>query len=63
MEFENSYKRLRTYLPDRFDVADLDLAEVNGVMVAIDKSKFCATDIKRIKYVVDFKKEKENMEG
>ena len=63
MEFENSYKRLRTYLPDRFDVADLDLTEVNGVFVSIDKNTSCASHIKRIKYVVDFKKEKENMEG
>lgn len=63
MEFENSYKRLRTYLPDRFDVADLDVAEVNGVVVSIDKNTSCAAAIKRIKYVVDFNKEKEKMEG
>jgi metallophosphoesterase (TIGR00282 family) len=63
MEFENSYKRLRTYLPDRFDVADLDLIEANGVFVSIDKNTSCASQIKRIKYVVDFKKEKEKMEG
>ena len=63
MEFENSYKRLRTYLPERFDVADSDVAEVNGVIASIDKNTSCAVAIKRIKYEIDFKKDKENMEG
>lgn len=63
MEFENSYKRLRTYLPDRFDVAELDVAEVNGVSISFDKETSRAVSIKRIKYVVDFDKEKAKMEG
>lgn len=63
MEFENSYKRLRTYLPDRFDVAELDVAEVNGVVISFDTEASCAVAIKRIKYVVDFNKEKAKMEG
>lgn len=62
MEFENSYRRFRTYLPDRFDVADLDDAEVNGVVVSIDTQTSSAVSIKRIKYLVNLK-ENEKMEG
>jgi metallophosphoesterase (TIGR00282 family) len=63
MEFNNSYKRLRTYLPDRFDVADTGVAEVNGVIVTVDVDASCATSIKRIKYVTDFNKENKMTEG
>lgn len=62
MEFEHSYRRLRTYMPDRFDVADLDETEVNGVLASFDSETFHAVAIKRIKYLVNFK-EKKKMEG
>ncbi|MDD3419562.1 MAG: TIGR00282 family metallophosphoesterase [Candidatus Gastranaerophilales bacterium] len=63
MEFDNSYKRLRTYLPDRFDVADTGVAEANGVLVTIDTETAKSVAIKRIKHVVDFNKENKKMEG
>jgi len=63
MEYENSYKRLRTYMPERFDVAELDETEANGVIVSVDTQTSCAVSIKRIKYLVDLNKENKKMEG
>lgn len=58
MEFDNSYRRFRTYLPDRFDVADLDDVEANGVVVSVDTQSSLAVSIKRIKYSVNLKENK-----
>lgn len=63
MDIESSLKRLTTCLPERFDVAPMDVAEVNGVVVKVDTATGKAVDIKRIKYVTEFKKEKEVTEG
>lgn len=57
MEFENSYQRFRTYLPERYEVAISDDAEINGVVVSIDTQTSSAVAIKRIKYLVNLKVE------
>ena len=46
MEFSTSLKRLSTGLPERYEVAQSNTSQINGVEVIIDKSK--ATHIKRI---------------
>lgn len=51
MEFSTSLKRLTTSLPERYEVAQGNLMQVNGVEVLIDKTK--ATQIKRINFVVN----------
>jgi len=51
MEFSTSLKRLTTSLPERYEVAQGSLSQINGVEVLIDKTK--ATHIKRINFVVD----------
>jgi len=51
MEFSTSLKRLFTSLPERYEVAQGKLTQINGVEVLIDKTK--ATQIKRIDFIVD----------
>lgn len=51
MEFQTSLKRLTTSLPERYEVAQGQFAQINGVEVLIDKTK--ATQIKRINFLVD----------
>ena len=51
MDFSTSLKRLTTSLPERYEVAQGKLLQINGVEVLIDKTK--ATQIKRINFVVD----------
>ena len=51
MEYSTSLKRLSTSLPERYEIAESGLAQINGVEVLIDRTK--ATLIKRININVD----------
>ena len=51
MEYSTSLKRLSTSLPERYEIAESGLAQLNGVEVLIDSAK--ATQIKRINFLVD----------
>ena len=51
MEYSTSLKRLSTSLPERYEIAESGLAQINGVEVLIDRTK--ATHIKRINILVD----------
>lgn len=55
MEYSTSLKRLSTSLPERYEIAESGLAQINGVEVLIDKTK--ATQIKRINILVDNKEQ------
>ena len=51
MEYSTSLKRLSTSLPERYEIAESGLAQINGVEVLIDRAR--ATSIKRINVLVD----------
>ena len=51
MEFETSMRRLKTSLPERYEIAQTPIAQVNGVEVLIDRTK--STQIKRINLLTD----------
>ena len=51
MEYSTSLKRLSTSLPERYEIAESGLTQLNGVEVLIDRTK--ATQIKRINILVD----------
>ncbi len=51
MEFETSLRRLSTSLPERYEIAESPIAQINGVEVLIDRTK--STLIKRINLEVD----------
>lgn len=51
MEFATSLKRLSTSLPERYEIAESPVAQINGVEVLIDGGK--STQIKRINLLVD----------
>lgn len=53
MEYTTSLKRLSTSLPERYEIAQCDVAQINGIEVFIDKAK--AIHIKRINILVDNK--------
>ena len=53
MEYSTSLKRLSTSLPERYEIAENDLTQLNGVEVLIDRTK--ATHIKRINILVNNK--------
>ena len=55
MEYSTSLKRLSTSLPERYEIAESGLAQINGVEVLIDRTK--ATLIKRINILVDNKEQ------
>ena len=54
MEFETSMRRLSTSLPERYEISESPIAQINGVEVLIDRTK--ATQIKRINVTIDNKK-------
>lgn len=54
MEYKASLKRLATSIPERFDVAEGDILELNAVSVVIDKTSGCAQNINRIKFLKDY---------
>jgi hypothetical protein len=51
MEFETSLRRLSTSLPERYEIAESPIAQINGVEILIDGEK--STLIKRINLEVD----------
>ena len=51
MEYSTSLKRLSTSLPERYEIAESPIAQLNGVEVLIDRTK--ATQIKRINILVN----------
>ena len=51
MEFATSLKRLSTSLPERYEIAETPIAQINGVEVLINRT--CAAQIKRINLNVD----------
>jgi hypothetical protein len=53
MEYETSLKRLLTLMPERYEVAIGDVAQINAVEVSIVDG--VATDIKRINFKIDSK--------
>ena len=55
MEYSTSLKRLSTSLPERYEIAESGLAQINGVEVLIDRTK--ATQIRRINILVDNKEQ------
>ena len=55
MEFSTSLKRLSTSLPERYEIAETPIAQINGVEVLIDGTQ--ATQIKRINLLVDNSKD------
>ena len=50
MDINNSVKRLVTSMPDRYEVALEDKAEINGVRLLINSGNGCTEKIERIKY-------------
>ena len=59
MEFETSLRRLSTSLPERYEIAESPIAQINGVEVLIDRTK--ATQIKRINVTVNNKEGKDEV--
>ena len=51
MEFQTSLRRLSTSLPERYEISESPIAQINGVEVLIDKTK--STHIKRINVIID----------
>ena len=51
MEFETSLRRLSTSLPERYEISESPIAQINGVEVLIDRTK--STQIKRINVTVN----------
>ena len=51
MEFETSLRRLSTSLPERYEISESPIAQVNGVEILIDRTK--STQIKRINVTVN----------
>ena len=54
MAYENSLKRLVTSLPERFEIAEGSVLELNAVMMAFDPVFGGAKSIERIRYIKDF---------
>jgi len=61
MEYESSLKRLVTSIPERFDVSDCDMRQINAVEVEFNVEDGSALDIKRINFCVK-KDEELNLE-
>lgn len=57
MEYSTSLKRLSTSLPERYEIAQSNRAQINGVEVLINETK--AAQIKRINVYIDNNIEKE----
>ena len=63
MDIQSSRKYLKTGIPERFDVAESDTTELNGVSININKQTGRASSIERIKYVMNNNEENTTMEG
>lgn len=57
MSYEGSLKRLSTSLPERFDICDTPLIELNAVSMSFDAVSGQAQSIERIKLIKDFSEE------
>ena len=57
MDFESSLKRLVTSIPERFDVADSSLRQVNALEIVFNGDNNLPVDVKRINFVYEDKKE------
>ncbi len=57
MEFETSLRRLSTSLPERYEIAETPIAQINGIEVLFDRTR--AIKIKRINLTVDNNNESE----
>ena len=55
MEFETSLRRLSTSLPERYEISESPIAQVNGVEVLIDRTK--SIQINRINVIINNKEE------
>ena len=51
MEFETSFRRLSTSLPERYEISEIPVAQINGVEVLFDRTK--STQIKRINLTIN----------
>ncbi len=51
MDFDSSYRRLVTSIPERFDVAESDLTQVNAVKISFCGENNLPEEIKRINFV------------
>ena len=61
MDFETSLRRLSTSLPERYEIAETPLAQINGVEALIDGAR--STQIKRISVIIDNNESEEASEG
>ena len=59
MEYKTSLNRFTTAIPERYDVADGDVVQINAVEIEIDSKSGHTVAIKRI-FMLDNNKEKEN---
>ena len=57
MEYQTSLKRLKTSLPERYDVAECATILINAVEIDLDTDSGKATEIKRINCTVDYNNE------
>lgn len=56
MDFETSLKRFTTCLPQRYEIAEDNLAQINAVEIEIDTNTGAAVSIKRISCTLDYNK-------
>ena len=61
MEYETSLRRLSTSLPERYEIAESPIAQINGVEVLIDRTG--STQINRINVTVNNKEESGEVNG
>ena len=59
MDYKTSFNRFTTVVPERYEVADSDVVQINAVEVEIDKTSGHTVAIKRIFRLQD-KKDKGN---
>jgi len=59
MAYESSLKRLMTSIPERFDIDDSPIVELNAVSMSFDAVSGQAQSIERIKFIKDYSEEKE----
>ena len=59
MEYQTSINRFTTVIPERYEVADGDVVQINAVEIEINSTNGHAVAIKRI-FLLEDKKEKEN---
>ena len=59
MAYEPSLKRLVSSIPERFDIADSPILELNAVSMSFDAVSGQAQSIERIKFIKDYSEETE----